>query len=146
MAKTIVGELVDLYVKYGGNRADLTGKETTAEMIDAIEQIVGGSGSNDFVITYTQGEGDAYTADKTFAQIAAAYAAGKNLKAKMSAEGTDYCFTLVMMSSGENAGAAYFSAIVVESESVGAFTISHVLESDTETITLTNKTLVVATN
>lgn len=39
MAKTIVGELVDLYVKYGGSRADLTGKETTAEMIDAIEQI-----------------------------------------------------------------------------------------------------------
>lgn len=38
--KTIVGELKDLFVKFGGNADNLTGKETTAEMIDAIEQLI----------------------------------------------------------------------------------------------------------
>jgi hypothetical protein len=44
MSKTIVGELKDLYVKYGGNLADLKGNETTAEMLDAIEQIMNTGG------------------------------------------------------------------------------------------------------
>lgn len=47
MAKTIVGELVDLYVKFGGDPSDLTGKETISEMLDAITKVYQGGGGSD---------------------------------------------------------------------------------------------------
>jgi len=76
MAKTIVGELADLYVKYGGKRSDLKGTETTAEMIDAIEQIIetsGGSGETPiFVVNCTMGENSEITTEKTAAEIVTA--------------------------------------------------------------------------
>lgn len=40
MAKTITGELIDLYVKYGGDKSTLKGDETIAEMLDYIDNLM----------------------------------------------------------------------------------------------------------
>lgn len=40
MAKTITGELIDLYVKYGGDKSALNGDETIAEMLDHIDNLM----------------------------------------------------------------------------------------------------------
>lgn len=67
MAKTIVGELKDLFVKFGGDAADLTGNETTAEMIDALEKVYEDKGDtlpevtaddNGKVLSVVEGEWD----------------------------------------------------------------------------------------
>ena len=44
MAKTIVGELKDLYVKMGGSLSDLSANMTTSEILDAIERIYNDKG------------------------------------------------------------------------------------------------------
>lgn len=87
MAKTIVGELKDLYVKFGGNAADVADKLTTSELLDAIEQVY--NGNNDFVVTYRDtGEEGTETGeyilecDKTAQEIQEAYVNGKTIIAQ----------------------------------------------------------------
>ena len=140
MAKTIVGELMDLYVKYGGKRKDLKGTETTAEMIDAIEQIIDGGGStNDFVVTYTADEGGTITADKTFEEITAAIEAGKNVSAKTSPEGST---TIILPISFYATEAVSFAVPFAQSEAGTATIFIVSIAHDAEnTITLTMQAL-----
>lgn len=128
MAKTIVGELKDLFVKFGGDTDNLTGKETTAEMIDAIEQIYEGGG-NDFVVTYTAGEGDAITADKTFAEITAAIEGGKSVKAVISGQ------PLILSTVSESA--IEFVNVVVNNDIIIVNVLAH---NDEDTISVRTET------
>ena len=40
MAKTITGELIDIFVKYGGDVSAVNGNETIAEMLDKIDNLM----------------------------------------------------------------------------------------------------------
>lgn len=74
-------------VTSGGSSASLPA--VTAADNDKVLTVVEGAwdkadaqgGNNDFVVTYTMGDNDAMTADKTFAEISTAIEAGKNVKA-----------------------------------------------------------------
>lgn len=81
MAKK-VEKLKKLYAKNGGDPADVAHIHTTGDMIDALAELeIGGGGGNDFVVTYMPG--GTFTCDKTFAEIRAAFDAGKNIKANV---------------------------------------------------------------
>ena len=71
-------EALDAAKKLKNNYLIKEDNGTTTKHIGGLETE---GGSNDFVVIYTEND-DAFTADKTFAEITAAYEAGKNIKAK----------------------------------------------------------------
>lgn len=83
---TIVTELNDIYNKLGGNVADIKPNSTTSDVLNAIEQVIENGGTNGLVVNYTEveGSGGECTADKTYAEIKAAIASGKSVKAYLS--------------------------------------------------------------
>lgn len=140
MAKK-VEKLKKLYAQNGGSLADVAHIKRTGDMIDALAALeIGGGGNNDFVVNYSSDDGETYTADKTFADISAAYSAGKNIKAKHTADGVDMWYSLCGFAIAANGGEVIFSSIVERM----SFTLEHRSEDGTETITLTDNTFATA--
>lgn len=91
MAKK-VEKLKKLYAQNGGSLEDVAHIKRTGDMIDALAELeIGGGGNNDFVVNYTMGE-SGLVADKTFAEISAAYESNKIVRANASGN-VLYCFS-----------------------------------------------------
>ena len=96
MAKTIVEELKDFYVKLGGTRATVADIQTVSEILDAIEQIYHDDTGEAFAVTFERdGEIGAatYTCDKTLAEINAAASDGATVIA--TCDGSIFAPTLI---------------------------------------------------
>lgn len=68
------------------------------------------SGAEKFVITYEFGEGDAVVADKTYAEILAAYTAGKEISAVFFDTSYEYLY-LAVVAVGETDGGFTFRGL-----------------------------------
>ena len=128
-SKTNVEALKKLYAKFGG-QDDMSDKQTIAEMLYEIIEIVtsgggsggGGDSGGNFIVSITR-NGNTVTTDKTYAEIKEAYDAGKNILGRSTKNGLCYFVTSV----------SAWEAVFVNLDIGGSTTYAEVIKVGDET-------------
>ena len=128
----IVDSLKDFYKKQGGTPSDVRGIKSISGVIDKIANLSfggGGGGNNDFVVTYTINDSDlTVTADKTFAEINAAFEAKKNVKGLSNDGQGEVLLSLARVMSDRLL--FYGNTFITEGESISVFAFGFIHHDD----------------